>query len=340
MQDVPEGSYAVRANKQGYRAASVMRVQAGEMTLALELEAVPKIRGIVVDRYTDQPLRRFSVQLRRADHSAETSVKVGRAVEVRSTDGRFEIDCPVAGNNAGTYLISAAAPGYAESLSDPIQVQHGADVDNVKILATPGGRISGRVVDGSGKPVARAKVTSRSNEWTGGPFDQVLGDSFPGVATVRSVRTNDKGEFTLPNLTATTYLIKIEPMEHAQRAVKAIEVTDGKDTKVGDVLVNVGATVSGTVRGPSGKVLAGASVSLIGEQLGQEFAMQLNAKTDINGRYEIQHINPGAYFIAASRPAVGGGDPFGQANDHRKTRRRITLDEGRTYPAEDFELPN
>ena len=341
MLDVPEGSYAVRAKADGYRVASVMRAEAGDMSIQIRLESLPRITGQVVDAGTGQPMRRFTLQLRRADQSPDTSVQVGRPQEFTDENGEFSMICPIQGNRPGNYIIGASAPGYATSLSDTLEIVQGQDYTGVKIMVTPGGRIRGRVLDTQGRPVAKAKITTRSNEWTGGPFDIMLGDSFPGVASKVTVRTNDKGEFTIPNLTKTTYLIMVEPTAHAKRAMKHIEVTDGQETNVGDVIVNAGATVSGIVRGPSGAPLPGSVVSLQGESLGQEYSMSLSAKTDAQGRYQIEHINPGAYFIAATRPTAGGqGDPFANANDQRKTRRRITLDEGRTYQGEDFDLPN
>jgi protocatechuate 3,4-dioxygenase beta subunit/5-hydroxyisourate hydrolase-like protein (transthyretin family) len=341
MQDVPEGSYAVRAKANGYRVASVMRAEAGDMNIQIRLESLPRISGVVIDAVTGQPLRRFALQLRRADQSPETSVKIGRPQEFTDENGEFSMICPIQGNRPGTYMVGAAATGYAISLSDTMQVEQGQDVTGVKILCTPGGRIRGRITDSKGRPVPKAKITTRSNQWTGGPFDIMLGDSFPGVASKVTIRTNDKGEFMIPNLTKTTYLIMIEPTAHAKRAMKHIEVSDGQETDVGDVIVNTGATVSGTVRGPSGAPLPGSVVSLQGESLGQEYSMSLSSKTDANGRYQIEHINPGAYFISAVRPSASGqNDPFANANDQRKTRRRITLDEGRTNQGEDFDLPN
>jgi hypothetical protein len=175
-----------------------------------------------------------------------------------------------------------------------------------------------RVIDAeTGAPIANAKVAS------GGLVDD-------GVSAVTGADGIARVNVQLPaNITvdADHYVHAREVLAYPKQALKgrptfvvgdpldnreALIFGDGSHLDVPpqvnlDVRVNRGIAVSGTVVGPDGTAVAGASVAL-SHSTGVDTIVDATAKTDAGGRFETKVPAAGRYTLAAdSRDLTNGG---------------------------------
>lgn len=153
---------------------------------------------IVTDTANPQPVRRATVRL---SGDSGTSGRLAGTDD----DGRFRFE----GLAAGTYMLSAAKPGYVQAFYGsthagrgpgvPIAVADAQRVDlTLRIL--PGAAITGTVTDAHGNPapgVPMAAVEIRT----------VMGAPLPPVRAT----TDDQGTYRLYGLAAGEYLISASP---------------------------------------------------------------------------------------------------------------------------------
>ncbi|MEE8467654.1 MAG: carboxypeptidase regulatory-like domain-containing protein, partial [Planctomycetota bacterium] len=238
--DVRQGDYNLHFSADGFRNENRPRVQTGEMTLRLELEPLPKIRGRVVDA-SGAPLRNFAVQLRTAPQSSSITMSVPNTeVLVReSQDGSFEI--PASGTT-GEFVVEAKNNRYAPSYSDRIHIGRDGDLEGVVVRMTVGATLSGRVIDADGRPVAGARVKTHDSEYTDDPFIRSLGE-YPSRATEREVQTSAEGAFEIRGLTPATYLIEVRHVEYGATTMRQIFATDCSRNEIGELRMLSGSTV-------------------------------------------------------------------------------------------------
>lgn len=337
VNDIPDGEYSLRVEAEGYKDEPWTRASSGEMSLTIQLSPKPKIRGRVVDAQTGKPLTTFTVNLRQGVTNSDMSTKVqGTTKSVSDPEGRFEVDAPLPGD----YRVEAVAAGYAPSFSEDFRIEEGQELPGITVNVDKGGSISGTLVDSSGQPVSGALVKSNNNHWTGTPFDLSMGEFFPGTATKSQARSGSDGTFTLEGLTPTTYLIEVEHKDHSKTVMKGIAVAIGQDTDIGELVMTSGASVAGTVRGPSGTPLMGATVTMQMESGPDNFPITYTSKTGRDGQFKLNHVRSGSYYIFAARPNQNQGNPFAGAMDMKQSRRKMVVTEKGDYQGEDFDLAN
>ncbi|MEE8146804.1 MAG: carboxypeptidase-like regulatory domain-containing protein, partial [Longimicrobiales bacterium] len=232
--DVRLGEYNLHYSADGFRNESRPRVQTGEMSLRLELEPLPKIRGHVVDA-SGAPLRNFSVQLRTAPPASSITMSLPNTeVQVRnSKDGSFEI--PGTGT-IGEFVVEAKNNRYAPSYSEHINLGRDGDVDGVIVRMTVGATLSGRVIDADRRPVAGARVKTHDSEYTDDPFIRSLGE-YPSRATEREVLTSAEGEVEIRGLAPATYLIEVRHVDYAATTRRDIVAADDERGDLDDVVM-------------------------------------------------------------------------------------------------------
>jgi hypothetical protein len=125
---------------------------------------------------------------------------------VSGDDGHFVIaNVP----ESREYILRVEAPGYRltaynasgiEGVETPLTIQNGS-VIKVKIVLTPAGTISGKVVDADGNPVKRMTVTALRGGYFGGQYR---------LLSSAGTMANDQGEFQLPKLPEGDYYLLAE----------------------------------------------------------------------------------------------------------------------------------
>ncbi|MEM9382956.1 MAG: carboxypeptidase regulatory-like domain-containing protein [Planctomycetota bacterium] len=332
--DITPGRYQIVARHPRHAPDTGTRIESGEMSVAIQLQPLPVVTGQVLDLSTGSPVTRFDAQLRQTVQGSADDLSTALVATRASFDnenGTFEIVVP----KAGEYMVEAIAGGFAETYSDPFQATMGQDVAGVVVRMTRGGVVVGRVLGDGGLPIAGAVVETHDKEWSDDPFWKSLGASAPGNATESSARTAKDGTFRLENLTPASYQIVVRHRDYAQETVKDVAVVEGQEVRVSDVRLPRGATISGTVLGPSGRPLAGAIVKLFPTT---PDARPHTVQTNKSGEYTIRNVREGSYKAHATRPRTGSDNPFQENIDVKKTQRPLTIQDGQSLIGQDFKL--
>lgn len=333
LDDVTPGTYTLLVRADGFKPEREPRVETGEMQVLVELTPRPKVTGRVLDA-SGQPVTSFTVLLRTPVQNTDATMAIA---ETRRrfrdvVDGVYELACP----NKGEFVVEARAAGFAPCFSERFSIDYGQEKDRVDVPMTRGGTIRGRVLGPAGRPVAGARVKTHASDYSDDPFWQGLG-SFPSQATQAEVRTNEAGDFEIGLLAGSSYQVDVRHADFAQDIQREIVVEEGRVTEIGDIRLEAGASLSGTIYGPSGKGLSGAVVEIRSDIVPSEWPVRMSARTNSEGRYAFAHVPAGSYKIHAKRQ--GGGNPFQSGLDVRSTERRVVVSDGNSY-TEDFNISN
>jgi len=217
-----------------------IEVPANGLEVELKYIMKPKLKGIVVDLKSQEPINRFRARARKLKTLRGSNyVQSGRWSEFTNTEGKFDIDLV----GPGVYQIQIAADGYAWQWSSDVSTDKN---DPVNIQLSVGGSIIGRVVNESGGPVDGAKVIPLSRSGGAMPRTMKLFTSEEGA--VKTV----KGEFVLKNIAYGMETLKFVHADYGFTVVKDIEVVEGQITDEIEIILGKGATVEGYVYDVSG----------------------------------------------------------------------------------------
>ena len=331
--DVSQGVYTLMFIAEGYKNEREPRVETGEMGLNKTMTPLPQIRGRVVDGL-GEPVPNFTVLLRNPVQGTETTMAMpDTAKNVKdSKDGSFALSCP----NHGTFVVEAKDDKHAPSFSEPFEIVYGQELTGVVVQLSEGGILRGRVVDATGQGIRGARIKTHDTEYSDDPFWRSL-PAFPSEATEKEVRTNASGDFEITGLSAATYQVDVRHAKFAQTIKTGVVVVDGDMVELPEIQLAAGATISGTVHGPSGAGLSGAMVQLQLEGGAEDVQVNLTTRTDAQGRYTFNHVPSGSYHIHAQRR--GADNPFQGSLDLQKTKKRISVSEGDSY-VQEFNISN
>jgi protocatechuate 3,4-dioxygenase beta subunit len=165
-------------------------------TLASAALAAQSVEGRVVNAATGTGIPGAQVRILPAPNSS------GEYSYTAKTDaqGRFRIE-PI---DEGAYVARYTAPGFSPvpepgSVSPPFAVTATGETVRLEARMQPMGRLSGRVLDGAGRPVADAGIwLIGGDHWCKPPA------CFPAH---QQAKTNEKGEYTIANVTAGKWLL-------------------------------------------------------------------------------------------------------------------------------------
>src|SRR5688572_19028114 len=148
--------------------------------------ATSTVRGVVLRSSTSTPVDKAIVELR-------TGKDPEPRVVTTTSNGRFEfLEVP-----SGSHQLTASRSGYLDTSfgqrgpsgsGRDLNVESGTTVDNLQLVMTATGAISGRVFDDTGEPLAM--VTVRALKYS-------YADGERSLEEVGSQTTNDLGEFRL-----------------------------------------------------------------------------------------------------------------------------------------------
>lgn len=203
-------------------------------------------------------------------------------------DGRFEI-----AGAAPVVFVYACPSGYKAFRA--IYVPTTPPRKIVLDPAPPPQRLSGRVLDESGRPVPGARVRQGAPVAGGGCITQQRWPACPERRNDAEV-TDAGGRFSLelPASYASFSLWAVAP--GYLRKVREDIPTSARTL---DLVLSRGATIAGQVTGPDGSPAAGARV-----YAGQD-GRAPETRTDAAGRYRLPGVQPGTRELWAEHPELG-----------------------------------
>jgi protocatechuate 3,4-dioxygenase beta subunit len=313
---LPPGKYGVSATAKGFAAAyrAPLEVDGHERVTGFDLHLAPD--GLALSgKVTDSgggPIAGARV------------VAIGSRFGERSPDASgirlFGSRADEAGHYlmtlaAGLYDLQVEADGYAPTTT--LQLPVSADlVHDVRLH--PAARLAGRVVERSTRaPVAAASVTLLGSRMAAAVRPQ---------RKIAATRTDDAGTFAFTGLAPGSYDVVAErsPLAGRTGAPVAVVVAGAADDVVVEVVNR--PSLSGHVRTPGGKAIAGAKLAL-GRVPNPQYAAH-EAATNDEGAFRFEGMLPGDYWIWAKAEHSGGERKLVAISDRDTTDVDFVLADG------------
>lgn len=215
---------------------------------------------------------------------------------VTGGDGRFAVDDRHKGERVD---VVAVKDGYVTARLAGVTVP---PEEPLVLVMHATSRATGRVIDGSKRPVAHAVVAVRTAQRGGPGFGGPGGPpGMLGRRNANAVETDDDGRFTVDGLEPGRFTLRVTADGFEQEDLDGLEAVEGKSLDDLVVVLQAGAYVEGRVLGPDGASVIGARVSLAGDEGGPgNFGGAASATTDGDGSYRLDNLAAGAVSVQAT----------------------------------------
>jgi len=286
--DLEAGRYDLEVEAEGFARAAVPGVEVPEDVNEVDLGTVvlapaAAIAGLVVDA-EGRPLAAAEI---RYDRDAErpaaflAAMLAGEPARARTdAGGAFTLSGFRDGERVHL-LVSRA--GYVDATVAAVTVP---TVEPVEVVLRTASRVTGKVVDADGRPLAGARVVV-----------QPEGQRFPGGR----VETAGDGSFELADVAPGRVEVSAEAPGYQGASLAGLEVPAGGELAGVTLALAVGAVVEGTVFAPDALPVIGAAVRAVepGASTGLRFNAFAFATTDGDGRYWLDGLPPGRRTVIA-----------------------------------------
>jgi len=290
--DVPNGTYRLDVDADGYAPTSVTDVNAttGETTTQnVTLDEAAIITGTVTDTNGD-PIADADVWVHTEDYS----------VSVRNTtdgNGRYAVEV-----TNGTYTIDVDADGYTSASITDVNATTG-ETTTQDIILDEAAIITGTVTDTNGDPIADADVDAHTDDYS-------VSDR---------TRTNGTGQYTV-EVTNGTYTLDVDADGYAPTTVEDVNATTG-NTTTQNATLETAAIVTGMVTDTDGNPVPDADVHVHTDN----YSVTDWTRTDQNGRYVAEVAN-GTYAVEVDADGYAPATIDGvEASSGTSTSRNVTL---------------
>lgn len=327
LEGLHEGEWDVVAEAKQHAESSSrrIRVPSGDEEIVLVLPRAAKLSGVVVDR-AGNPVPGARAAARRADAASRFQSWDKRDPSARAdAEGRFEIE----GVSPGPVKVSATADGMAASAALPLELAAGQVVSDLSLALRLPGRITGEVVDDSGRPRPGSQVHANGME------DQ----------SYRDVKTDASGRFEIEGVSPDRYWVSSQPSQEELDALAAdedeeevvwakhhkqamVEVLEGQTSHI--VLGGIpkdGVRVHGTIYAGAARDRKVSGCTLWIHQKSSENPSPISGTSDAQGRYEVVVPAAGEYSMSVMEQKRG-----------TTTSTKLTVPEGKAFE-HDIVLP-
>jgi len=215
-------------------------------------------------------------------------VQVGYKAAVPITGGAFTVK----DLTPGKYQVTFRGPEFAQQAKSNVEIVPGKTTDLGTVKLFHGRRLTGKVVDSSGTPVASAKVKLAEILFTAST-DEDQAESWEDIAGWRSTVTDQDGEFTLIGVpTKQTNAMADSPRGRSL----AVVIPEGTEDPAPITLKLRGfGSISGRVV-LKGEPQAGVTISESSKGGGAQAAF---AQTDDAGNFRLPKVPEGTHVLQA-----------------------------------------
>jgi uncharacterized GH25 family protein len=243
----------------------------GELVITVPMSGI--LRGFVDQPDGDVQSPRYTVEI---NGSYVDDAKRSRSINVRHefpAGSEFIFDSLP----PGEYRLNAWAPNYLPVTAGPFRVESPGVAFTERLVLRPGGSFKARVIHReTGEPISQALVALKPD----GPAG----------------RTNNAGEVSFSPITPGIYTAEISHGEFLPASEALIHIVRGKQTDIGEVALDPGAMLSGTVKDGQGNALRGIRVQTSAVDRKDVRAVS----TDASGRYLLRGLRPGGQLVTIS----------------------------------------
>lgn len=344
-------AHDVAASAEGYARANHPNIDPSQVaTLDITLGATLYVAGSVRLKGSSEAPRNVKVQV--VPWFGNDNIQIpgfeGDDAENKvSEDGRFRVE----GLEPGDYRVVARADGTTRAQSEPIKIAEGQSVENVVIEVDRGATVEGRVLDPTGAPVANADVRAfepppapgaGGNEMVIGRGIRIGGRggragrfNFDGRRSAGRTKTDSEGRYSLQHLLAGTYEVEVSHADFATLRGTTGEVATAETKRNVDFALGRGGTIEGNVVAVDGSPRAGDRIEVRSKAIS---SVTLNAVSDANGYYRVDHV-PAGEAVATREEAQSGNGPgdmavvfamAGVGGDDNGDGKTVLIEEGQT----------
>lgn len=189
----------------------------------------------------------------------------------------------------------------------PIDLRAADRTARMEVRVEPGERVTGRIVDGAGRPVARASVAL-----------SLAGGADARRRPLEEVETGPDGRFLLGFTSSTHYVLQARHENVGTALIEELSLDAGEARALGDLPLVGGAEVRGTVRHPDGEPVAWLELEAFEEDLAAsangsfvarrdvrvrergDGLTSARATTDESGAFRIRGLRPGRFVLRAT----------------------------------------
>jgi hypothetical protein len=181
----------------------------------------------------------------------------------------------------------------------------------------PAGRITGLVVDESGRPIEAFRVLVHNP--TSREPDRTTGHNFAAP----------DGRFAVEDVGEGDYLLHVSAPDLAATVVQHVDVADGGTTDVGTVRLAKGGIVRGLVVDARSAPVSGATASVSVTGRGY-IRPSPQVTTDARGAFEVRGVSPGVAQVTVAHPAYAPNIAIGLEIDPAKgpVETRVVITQG------------
>jgi protocatechuate 3,4-dioxygenase beta subunit len=212
----------------------------------------------------------------------------------------------------GWVAVQATAAGFAPGTGRASVGSSGAS-GRLAITLRRGFAVSGRVIDESGKPIAKVRVGGAGMAW---------GDD----EMSSSITTDAKGKFTVPALPPGTHILSALDEVHAPATSEPIVISDKAVTGI-EITMKEGGVIAGTVLDTAQKPVPFATVRIAGHGDRLWTVMGRQATSDKDGAFELRGLTRTKLQIRAeSDAAASKPQPIDLSEQVAKRDVKLVLD--------------
>lgn len=299
-----EASFHVVAAHERYAPGIQKDASSGATDLRIVLLDTASVETSVIDDATGEPIGEFSIALRQ-----RMFMVVERDVRKQAFGPEHSGPARIDSVDAGDYTIAASAEGFAEA-TGRVKVEAGAVAKVAPLRLRRSARVSGRVVDDTGRPVAGALV-QRSR---GGIADNPALAMLQGAAA--RTRTDEKGAFALTSLPPGRIQLLASAEGFASASSARLELAAGEQLDDVEIAMGHGGTIEGRLLVAEGEHAEDFTLHAQ-NQVSQKSA---GAKIAADGAFRITDLEPGTWQVQAMHPAAMRAATASSQNDSRPGR--------------------